>query len=60
MSRLEQLQKAVEDALEEIQKASYAWYAYGAAYGAADAAVYDSYYKAMQELEDYVEEYGYE
>jgi outer membrane protein TolC len=56
MSRLEELEKAFDEALEKLQKALDAWHAYGAAYDTADAA----FCKAREKLEDYVEEYGYE
>ena len=57
MSRLEQLQKAVDDALEEIQKASDAWYAYGDADDAAYDAAWVAFSEAKQELRDYKKEH---
>ena len=62
--KLEQLKKVIDDASEEIQKASDAWYAGEATYANADAAyaayaaAYDACFKAMQELKDYKKESG--
>ena len=65
MSRLEELEKAVDEALEVLQKANDAWDAADADDYDADAA-WDAYalaadaacYKARQELRDYKKESG--
>ena len=65
MSRLEELQKAADDALEELKKANAAWDAWDDnAYAAADAVygafcdTHDAYLKAMKELKAYKKEHG--
>ena len=67
MSRLEELEKAVEEAIRCALAADAAWAAdadAAEAYGVYDSdakwAAYEAYSKAMQELKDYKKEYGYE
>ena len=59
MSRLEELQKAFDDALEELQKASDAWYNYDV-----DWATYDTartaFCKTRRELIAYKRSMDYE
>ena len=56
--KLEELQKAADDAYADADAAWDAVAAADAAYAAANAAAYDAYYKAKQELEDYKKEHG--
>ena len=74
MSRLEELEKAVDEAREELQKARGAWATYDADDYDADAAAYgdavwaayvdthdtacEAYFKARQELKAYKKEHG--
>ena len=59
MSRLEELEKAIDDA-RAAWIAADAADAADAAYGDTYDAAYDDYYKARQELKDYTMELNYE
>ena len=51
--KLEQLQKAIDDAREEIQKASDAWATYDATYGAAYDTACEAYAAAVYVADTY-------